>query len=60
MYGVLLAPIENGEVYGAKNLDYYRSTAEFYETFGRFENFSFSGSGGAPKVRVTILKWDPK
>ena len=60
MYGTKVPPIQTGEAYGAKNLDSYRSTAEFYDTFFRFEKKTFWSSGGGLKVRVTILKWGPE
>ena len=60
VYGFKHPPIETGEAYGPKNLDSYSSRAEFYDFFVRFEKFSFWGSGGGLKVRVTILKWDPR
>ena len=59
-YGIKSASIETGEAYGPKNLDSYSSWAEVYDFFGRFEIFSLWGSGGGLKVRVTILKWDPR
>ena len=59
-YGTGGVPLQTGATPGAKNLDSYRSTMIFYETFGRFENFSFWSSGGGLNVSVTILKWDPR
>ena len=42
-YEVIWVRLQAGAIPGAKNLDSYRSTAEFYETFDRFENFPFLG-----------------
>ena len=50
-------PVFSGETPGAKNLDSYRSRAEVYGIFGRFEKFSFWGSGGRLKVGVAVFSF---